>query len=79
MQTNEKIIAIVKKLSSSENINEESTLIDLGIDSLNTMDLLIMIEEEFNLDISEDYLVPAYFKSVITLTKLVNDVKNNSK
>lgn len=75
---NEKIISIVRKLSSIDEVTEESTLVDLGIDSLSTMDLLLLIEEEFDLDITEDFLVPSYFKSVKTLIKLVNDVKSNS-
>ena len=75
---NEKILNIVKKLASSNIVTEESTLVDLGIDSLQTMDLLLLIEEEFNLDIDEDFLIPSYFKSVNTLIKLVNDVKSKN-
>lgn len=76
---NEKIINIIKKLTKSEHVTEDSSLIDLGIDSLGTMDLLLLIEEEFELDIDEPYLIPSYFKSVKTLIQLVNDVKAASK
>ena len=71
----DKIIEIVKTLSDNTEITEDSTLIDLGIDSLRTMDLLIMLEDEFDIDINEDYLAPRYFKSISTLIELVENVK----
>lgn len=75
----DQIIKIIKKITAKDNITEESTLVDLGIDSLRTMDLLLLLEEEFNLEIDEEFLVPAYFKSVESLIKLVNDVRASKK
>lgn len=74
-----RIIEIVQKITSASEINEDSSLIDLGIDSLKTMDLLLLIEEEFGLDIDEKYLIPEYFKSIKSLVKLVHDVQSSRK
>jgi len=49
-----KVIEIVSKriTFNYEGVNEESTFEDLGFDSLDLMEILMLLEEEFDINIS---------------------------
>ena len=54
---------ILKKLEkiiskrTNEKINKNSTLKDLGIDSLDVLDLIGEVEDSFNIEVSDDELM----------------------
>lgn len=47
-------IVCIKSGRQPDEIKEETTLTDLGMDSLDAVDLLMTIEEEFDTEIPED-------------------------
>ncbi len=59
---NEKVTAQVKKIIAEklsidlEKVMEESTLVDLGADSLDQVELVMQCEEEFDIEIPDDDL-----------------------
>lgn len=56
METREKVIEMVLRFSSKEEIREEDDLYnDLGYDSLDTVELMMDIEKELDVQIDEEY------------------------
>jgi acyl carrier protein len=53
--THEKVIAIIaEKLKiDKKTINEESTLLDLGADSLDLVEIIMKLEEQFGIEIND--------------------------
>jgi acyl carrier protein len=68
------IIAQKKRLPP-ENITLDSTFLDLGIDSLDGMDLLFAFEDTFNISIPDD--VAQQMKSVRMVTEGLRRVLGN--
>ena len=60
------IICEALEMDSPEDINYADDLSQMGMDSINYIRIIIMIEDTFNLEFSEE-------KLVITKTRTVND------
>ena len=57
MSVEERVIGIVAEqlsIGADEIKNESSFIDDLGADSLDTVELVMALEEEFNIEISDD-------------------------
>ncbi|WP_342438349.1 acyl carrier protein [Paenibacillus sp. FSL L8-0436] len=58
-----------------ENINDDSLLYDeLGIDSVDSLDLIVNVEEEFKLDLSEEgndflYSIDTFAEKILSVLK----------
>ncbi|WP_411677593.1 acyl carrier protein [Caproicibacter sp.] len=63
-----KILAEHKEIEVSE-IHPESTLEELGLDSLDTVDLIMQFEDEFNVSLEMDEKI----KTVGDIVKLIED------
>lgn len=71
-KTKEKINDILKRKSFSQNVTEELKLADdLGFDSLNLVELIVNLEEEFNIEIDESDLDPQNLKTVKQIYTLI--------
>ena len=71
--TEARVIEIIEKLSSSEVENYDQKLKDdLGLDSLNTVILIVTVEETFEIELQESDMNPAIFNTVGDVVNLVN-------
>jgi acyl carrier protein len=55
--------------------DNESALVSLGMNSLNMVNLLLEIEAAFNVTIPPKLVTPSNFRSVSSLTQLVESLK----
>ena len=69
-----KLRNIICNLGGSSHFSMESDLSDLGIDSLKMMELLIIIEDSFQIEIAETLLTPENFKTPQTVLNLIQKV-----
>ena len=73
IETEKRVIEIIEELSSSQVENYEQKLKDdLGIDSLNTVILIVTIEDTFSIELQESDMNPAIFNTVGDVINLVN-------
>lgn len=73
IETEKRVIDIIEELSSSQVENYEQKLKDdLGIDSLNTVILIVTIEDTFSIELQESDMNPAIFNTVGDVINLVN-------
>ena len=76
MSVEEKIRGIVAKqlgLGEDEVNNESSFIDDLGADSLDTVELVMSLEEEFDIEISDDEA-----ENILTVQAAIDHVNNNA-
>ena len=77
MSVEEKVRSIVAKqlgLGEDEVTNESSFTDDLGADSLDTVELVMSLEEEFDIEISDDEA-----ENILTVQAAVDHINNNAK
>ena len=75
MSVEEKVRSIVAKqlgLGEDEVNNESSFIDDLGADSLDTVELVMSFEEEFDIEISDDEA-----ENILTVQAAIDLVNNN--
>ena len=76
MSVEEKVKGIVAKqlgLTEDEVKNESSFIDDLGADSLDTVELVMSLEEEFDIEISDDEA-----ENILTVQAAIDHVNNNA-
>ena len=82
METAQKLkhyIASEIMYADDDALSEDEALLGSGIvDSLGIMRLVSYIEEEFEVEVPEDQLVPEHFRTVTALAEFVERLKNAS-
>ena len=76
MSIEDKVKSIVVKqlgLGEDEVNNESSFIDDLGADSLDTVELVMSLEEEFDIEISDDEA-----ENILTVQAAIDHVNNNA-
>ena len=76
MSVEEKVKGIVAKqlgLTEDEVKNESSFIDDLGADSLDTVELVMSLEEEFDIEISDDEA-----ENILTVQAAIDRINSNS-
>ena len=76
MSVEEKVRNIVAKqlgLGEDEVNNESSFIDDLGADSLDTVELVMSLEEEFDIEISDDEA-----ENILTVQAAINHINSNT-
>lgn len=69
----EKLLEILKKVNSTVDFETQTALIDDEIiDSLELMELISEIEEEFNVEIEMEDIIPENFNTVAAIWELIN-------
>lgn len=63
MDLENKLIKIIKGFSDSGEFSMDTPLAEMGIDSLKTMELLMTIEDVFEVEIEESLLTPENFRN----------------
>lgn len=76
MSVEEKVRGIVAKqlgLGEDEVNNESSFIDDLGADSLDTVELVMSLEEEFDIEISDDEA-----ENILTVQAAIDHINSNT-
>ena len=68
------IVAMQLSIGVDEVNNESSFIDDLGADSLDTVELVMSLEEEFDIEISDDEA-----ENILTVQAAVDHINNNVK
>ena len=68
------IVAVQLSIGADEINNESSFIDDLGADSLDTVELVMSLEEEFDIEISDDEA-----ENILTVQAAVDHINNNVK
>lgn len=72
METQERVVKILEELSGNTNINSNDHLQnDLGLDSLDLVNLLVCIEDEFEIELDESDMNPFDFETVESVVNMV--------
>ena len=77
MSVEEKVRSIVAKqlgLGEDEVNNESSFIEDLGADSLDTVELVMSLEEEFDIEINDDEA-----ENILTVQAAIDHINSNNK
>ncbi len=67
----EKVIELLKEKVDEENITSETKFADLGIDSLDIAELIMNIEDEFDIEMEMD----ASLQTVGDVVNKINEIK----
>ncbi len=71
----EQIKNLIKSILKSENINEigiDESLLDLGLDSIKTIELVVELEDCFDIEVDQDDLIIDNFTTISKIMELVN-------
>lgn len=75
----EKIFEILEEICPFETIEEDTLLIEMGIlDSLAIVTLIERIEDEFNIEIREEDIVPENFVAINSILQLISSYLDES-
>lgn len=76
----EKIVGIINQINPDLNVEEGTNFIKDGyLDSMEIMEIVVEIEDAFEIEIAPENIVPEYFESVDTLLKLVEETLQNKR
>lgn len=76
----EKIVSIINQINPDLNVEEGTNFIKDGyLDSMEIMEIVVEIEDAFEIEIAPEDIVPEYFESVDTLLKLVEETLQNKR
>ena len=71
----ERILALVKAIlrqnAIASDVTPESLLVDIGLTSMDMVNLMLAVEAEFDFTIPQSDITPENFQSVATLERLV--------
>lgn len=69
-QVKELLLKVLEKRNNKE-IIEKTALSDLGLDSITTISLIILIEEHFNIELDDEDLLFENYSSVERITQMI--------
>ena len=64
--------------SISRSVSSDDDLREIGLTSLDMVNLMLSVEAEFDLEIPEVDITPANFRSISTISSLVATLLNNA-
>lgn len=74
----ESVIECIKEITYLEEISEENNLKnDLGIDSVDTIDLIMSLENKFEIEFNDSDISLENFRYVKTIIDLIEGILNN--
>lgn len=75
-----RIVAVVQRLTSERSITRpvrsDDTLAETGLTSLDAVTLVLLVEDEFSIEIPTSELTLANFRSIPTISRLVSRLIN---
>ena len=76
ISTGERVVTVVQRLVDERAINRpfspDDTLTEVGLTSLDAVKLVLLVEDEFNIEIPLSELTVANFRSIATISRLVS-------
>lgn len=81
----QRLIALVQRIITERSIPNEAAickdqkLVEFGLTSLDLARLVLLVEDEFDLRIPVRDLVPANFRSIATISRLINRLVEGQK
>ena len=76
ISTGERVVTVVQRLVEERAITRpfsaDDTLTEVGLTSLDAVKLVLLVEDEFNIEIPLSELTVANFRSIATISRLVN-------
>jgi acyl carrier protein len=80
ISTGERVVTVVQRLVDERAITRpfstEDTLTEVGLTSLDAVKLVLLVEDEFNIEIPLTELTVANFRSIATISRLVSRLLN---
>jgi acyl carrier protein len=80
ISTGERVVTVVQRLVGERAITRpfstEDTLTEVGLTSLDAVKLVLLVEDEFNIEIPLSELTLANFRSIATISRLVSRLLN---
>jgi acyl carrier protein len=78
----DRVVDIVQRLlaerSISRPVSSDDDLREVGLTSLDMVNLMLSVEAEFDLEIPEIHITPANFRSISTISSLVTTLLNHA-
>lgn len=75
LDTRSRIVALVKSIleqnALSAEVDADTRLVDIGLTSMDMVNLMLGVEAEFDFTIPQDEITPENFQSVETLERMV--------
>jgi acyl carrier protein len=65
---------LLAERSINRPVNSNDDLRDVGLTSLDMVNLMLSVEAEFDLEIPEIHITPANFRSISTISRLVTEL-----
>lgn len=76
ISTGERVVTVVQRLVDERAItrpfSHDHTLTEVGLTSLDAVRLVLLVEDEFNIEIPLSELTVANFRSIATISRLVS-------
>ena len=76
VSTGERVVTVVQRLVDERAITRpfsaDDTLTEVGLTSLDAVKLVLLVEDEFNIEIPLSELSVANFRSIATISRLVS-------
>jgi acyl carrier protein len=76
ISTGERVVTVVRRLVDERAITRpfstDDTLTEVGLTSLDAVKLVLLVEDEFNIEMPLSELTVANFRSIATISRLVN-------
>ena len=76
----DRVVEVVQRLlaerSISRRVSSDDDLREVGLTSLDMVNLMLSVEAEFDLEIPEIHITPANFRSISTISRLVTELLN---
>jgi acyl carrier protein len=77
-----RIVAVVQRMMSERSItrpvSSDDTLSEAGLTSLDAVRLVLLVEDEFSIEIPTSELTLANFRSILTISRLVSRLINQT-
>jgi acyl carrier protein len=78
----DRVVTVVQQVFEQRSINRsvcpDDILIEVGLTSLDTVKLVLLVESEFDLIVPLSEIKPANFQSISTISRLVNRLLKDS-
>lgn len=77
-----RVVTVVQQVFDERSIKQpvgaDDSLMEVGLTSLDTVKLVLLVENEFDLMLPLEEITPANFRSIAAISRMVNRLLNHS-